>query len=52
MDDLADAVFEGNISGVDRYVTSMNASATGGKGALSAVLQHIVKLQGIAGKSD
>ncbi len=48
MDDLADAVFEGNLSGVDRYVMSMNASASGVKGALSAVLQHIVKLQGMA----
>ena len=48
MDDLVDAVFEGNLSDVDRYVMSVSASASAGRGTLSAVLQHIVKLQGMA----
>jgi DNA polymerase-3 subunit delta len=48
MDDLIDAVFEGNLSDVDRYVMSVGASASAGRGTLSAVLQHIVKLQGMA----
>jgi DNA polymerase III subunit delta len=48
MDDLVDAVFEGKLSDVDRYVMSVGASASAGRGTLSAVLQHIVKLQGMA----
>lgn len=48
MDDLVDAVFEGNLSDVDRYVMSVGASASAGRGTLSAALQHIVKLQGMA----
>jgi DNA polymerase-3 subunit delta len=48
MDDLVDAVFEGNLDGVDRYVMSVGASVSAGRGTLSAVLQHIVKLQGMA----
>ena len=48
MDDLVDAVFEGKLDDVDRYVMSVGASATAGRGTLSAVLQHIVKLQGMA----
>ena len=48
MDDLVDAVFEGNLSDVDRYVMTVGASASAGRGTLSAVLQHIVKLQGMA----
>jgi DNA polymerase III subunit delta len=48
MDDLVDAVFEGNLNDVDRYVMSVSASAIAGRGTLSAVLQHIVKLQGMA----
>ena len=48
MDDLVDAVFEGNLGAVDRYVMSVGASASAGRGTLSAVLQHIVKLQGMA----
>ena len=48
MDDLVDAVFEGRLSDVDRYVMSVGASASGGRGTLSAVLQHVVKLQGMA----
>ena len=48
MDDLVDAVFEGNLNDVDRYVMSVGASASAGRGTLSAVLQHIVKLQGMA----
>ena len=48
MDDLLDAVFEGRLNDVDRYVMSVGASAGAGRGALSAVLQHIVKLQGMA----
>jgi DNA polymerase-3 subunit delta len=48
MDDLVDAVFEGQLDDVDRYVMSVGASASAGRGTLSAVLQHIVKLQGMA----
>jgi DNA polymerase-3 subunit delta len=48
MDDLLDAVFEGKLSDVDRYVMSVGASANAGRGTLGAVLQHIVKLQGMA----
>jgi DNA polymerase III subunit delta len=48
MDDLVDAVFEGKLSDVDRYAMSVGASASAGRGILSAVLQHIVKLQGMA----
>ena len=48
MDDLVDAVFEGKLSDVDRYLMSVGASASAGRGTLSAVLQHIVKLQGMA----
>ena len=48
MDDLVDAVFEGNLDDVDRYVMSVVASASAGRGTLSMVLQHIVKLQGMA----
>ena len=48
MDDLVDAIFEGNLGEVDRYVMSVSASASAGRGTLSAVLQHIVKLQGMA----
>ena len=48
MDDLLDAVFEGKLNDVDRYVMSVGASASAGRGTLSAVLQHIVKLQGMA----
>ena len=48
MDDLVDAVFEGSLNDVDRYVMSVSASASAGRGTLSAVLQHIVKLQGMA----
>jgi DNA polymerase-3 subunit delta len=48
MDDLVDAIFEGNLGDVDRYVMSVGASASAGRGTLSAVLQHIVKLQGMA----
>jgi DNA polymerase-3 subunit delta len=48
MDDLVDAVFEGRLSDVDRYVMSVGASASAGRGTLSAVLQHVVKLQGMA----
>jgi DNA polymerase-3 subunit delta len=48
MDDLVDAVFEGKLNEVDRYVMSVGASASAGRGTLSAVLQHIVKLQGMA----
>lgn len=48
MDDLVDAVFEGKLNDVDRYVMSVGASASAGRGTLSAVLQHIVKLQGMA----
>jgi DNA polymerase III subunit delta len=48
MDDLVDAVFEGKLSDVDRYVMSVGASASAGRGILGAVLQHIVKLQGMA----
>jgi DNA polymerase-3 subunit delta len=48
MDDLVDAVFEGNLDDVDRYVMAVSASASAGRGTLNAVLQHIVKLQGMA----
>ena len=48
MDDLVDAIFEGNLSDVDRYVMTVGASVNAGRGTLSAVLQHIVKLQGMA----
>ncbi len=48
MDDLVDAVFEGKLSDVDRYVMSVGASSSDGRGTLSAALQHIVKLQGMA----
>jgi DNA polymerase-3 subunit delta len=48
MDYLIDAVFEGKLNEVDRCVMSMGASASAGRGTLSAVLQHIVKLQGMA----
>ena len=36
------------MSDVDRYVMTVGASASAGRGTLSAVLQHIVKLQGMA----
>jgi DNA polymerase-3 subunit delta len=48
MDDLLDAVFEGRLNDVDRYVMSVGASASAGRGTLGAALQHIVKLQGMA----
>ena len=48
MDDLVDAVFEGKLNDVDRYVMSVGASASAGRGTLIAVLQHVVKLQGMA----
>jgi DNA polymerase-3 subunit delta len=48
MDDLVDAVFEGNLDDADRYVMSVSASANAARGTLSAVLQHIVRLQGMA----
>jgi DNA polymerase-3 subunit delta len=48
MDDLVDAVFEGNLDDVDRYVMTVGTSVNAGRGTLSAVLQHIVKLQGMA----
>lgn len=48
IDDLVDAVFEGNLSDVDRYVMTVGASTGAGRGTLSAVLQHIIKLQGMA----
>lgn len=48
MDDLTDAVFEGKLADVDRYAMAISASAGAGRGMLSALLQHIVKLQSMA----
>ena len=48
MDDLVDAVFEGNLADVDRYVMSVGSSAGAGRGMLNVALQHVVKLQTMA----
>jgi DNA polymerase III subunit delta len=48
LDELMDAVFEGNLDDVDRYVMSVSGSASAGRGILSATLQHVTKLQTMA----
>jgi DNA polymerase-3 subunit delta len=48
LDELMDAVFEGDLGNVDRYVMSVGASASAGRGILSATLQHVTKLQAMA----
>ena len=48
LDELMDAVFEGNLDNVDRYVMSVSGSASAGRGILGATLQHVTKLQAMA----
>ncbi len=45
LDELMDAVFEGNLVSVDRYMMSISGSASAGRGILAATLQHVTKLQ-------
>ncbi len=49
-DDLVDAVFEGNLEDADRFVMTLSASPAAGRGSLSVVLQHIVRMQAMAGQ--
>ena len=48
LDELMDAVFEGNLVSIDRYMMSISGSASGGRGILAATLQHVTKLQTMA----
>ncbi len=48
LDELMDAVFEGNLGNIDRYVMSLSGAASAGRGILGAALQHATKLQAMA----